>query len=263
MPRLVVTLAAFATVLAAYWLLLFLAQRALLFPAPPVAGAPTRPADAEVIWLSTSAGPVEAWYLPPLDGSRRPAPLLLFAHGNGELIDYWPEEFQEPRRRGRAVLLLEYPGYGRSAGRPSEGSITEAILAAYDWARARPELDSARVVGYGRSLGTGAVCALIGRRPLAGLILEAPFTSVRSFAGHYGAPGFLVRDPFDNLTRVAGYRGPLLILHGAQDRIIPPAHSEALVRVAPQAERHLLPCGHNDCPRAWGAIDAFLGDHGL
>jgi fermentation-respiration switch protein FrsA (DUF1100 family) len=107
------------------------------------------------------------------------------------------------------------------------------------------------------------VCALIGRRPIAALILEAPFTSVRPFASRYGAPGFLVRDPFDNLAQVAGFRGPLLILHGAQDDVIPPCHSQALARAAPQAELHLLPCGHNDCPRAWDLVGAFLRHHGL
>jgi fermentation-respiration switch protein FrsA (DUF1100 family) len=260
MARLV---AALCLALAGYWGLLFLVQRSLLFPAPSPSDAPARPADARQVWLTTPAGPVETWYLPPLSGAGRPAPLILFAHGNGELIDYWPAAFDPPRRSGHAVLLLEYPGYGRSQGRPSEASITAAALAAFDWAASQPEVDAARIVGYGRSLGSGAVCALIGRRPLAGLILESPFSSVRSFARRYGAPGFLVRDPFDNLSRIRRYHGPLLILHGEHDDIIPPLHGRALAAAAPQAEFHLLPCGHNNCPRAWGLIDAFLGRNGL
>ena len=68
----------------------------------------------EQIWLNTSFGRVEAWYLPAIEPAPERAPLLLFAHGNGELIDYWPEEFDEPRRWGAGVLLVEYPGYGRS-----------------------------------------------------------------------------------------------------------------------------------------------------
>lgn len=263
MPRLLASLGVVIAIIAGYWLLLFLAQRSLLFPAPTLAGAPARPADAQSIWLPTASGPVEAWYLPAYGVRPGPTPLILFAHGNGELIDYWPGEFEQPRRWGHAVLLLEYPGYGRSAGAPTQATITQAALAAFDWARTRPELDSARIVAYGRSLGTGAVCALLGQRPVAGLILEAPFTSVRAFASRYGAPGFLVRDPFDNRARLAGYRGPLLILHGAEDPIIPPGHSRALAGVAPQAELHFLPCGHNDCPRAWDLVGAFLRRHGL
>jgi len=119
-----------AGLLAGYWILLFLAQRALLFPAPAAAGAPARPADAEQVWLAAAAGPTEAWFLPARTPSAGPRPLLVFTHGNGELIDYWPEAFDEPRRWGAAVLLVEYPGYGRSPGQASETTITAAMLAA-------------------------------------------------------------------------------------------------------------------------------------
>src|SRR5918997_6390473 len=90
----------------AYWGVLFAAQRAILFPAPSLAGAPARPADAKQIWLETPSGRVEAWYLRPLGVLTDPAPLLVFTHGNAELIDYWPLEFHLPRRWGLAVLLL-------------------------------------------------------------------------------------------------------------------------------------------------------------
>jgi uncharacterized protein len=260
-PRLLGLIGTLLLALGAYWAFLFLVQRSLLFPAPSPAGAPPRPRDARQVWLPTPDGRVEAWYLPRGGPASQPAPLILFAHGNGELIDHWPDAFVEPRSWGYAILLLEYPGYGRSQGYPSEATITTAAVAAYDWARAQTELDSTQIVAYGRSLGAGAVCALLGLRPLAGVILEAPFTSVRAFAPRYGAPGFLVRDRFDNMTPLSRYRGPVLILHGAQDDIIPPAHGRALAAVSPQAEFHLLACGHNDCPRPWGHIGPFLRHH--
>jgi fermentation-respiration switch protein FrsA (DUF1100 family) len=252
-----------AAVLAAYWSLLFLTQRSLLFPVPVVAGAPARPVDAEQVWLATAAGRVEAWFLPPSTPIVAPSPLILFTHGNGELIDFWPAAFDEPRRWGVAVLLVEYPGYGRSPGHPSEATITQAVLAAYDWARARPGIHPGRIVAYGRSVGGGAACQLAARRPIAALILEATFTSIRAFARGFGAPGFLVRDPFDNLAVVREYRGPLLLLHGSHDDIIVPRHSQVLATEARQAELHLLPCGHNDCPREWPLIHTFLERRGL
>lgn len=252
-----------AGLLVGYWSLLFLSQRSLLFPAPPAAGAPPRPADAEPVWLATAAGPVEAWLLPSTIPSAAPQALLLFAHGNGELIDFWPAAFDEPRSWGVGVLLVEYPGYGRSAGQASQATITQAMLAAYDWARARPQVDPGRIVAYGRSVGGGAACQLAARRRLAALILESTFTSAASFARGFGAPAFLVRDSFDNLAVVREYGGPLLLLHGSRDDIIPPDHGRALAAAARQAELHLLPCGHNDCPRAWGLIHAFLERHGL
>jgi fermentation-respiration switch protein FrsA (DUF1100 family) len=252
-----------AVVVAGYWSLLFLVQRFLLFPAPAVAGAPARPADAEQLWLATATGRVEAWFLSPTAAAAAPSPLILFAHGNGELIDVWPAEFEDPRGWGVAILLVEYPGYGRSPGHPSETTLTQAMLAAYDWARARPGIDPARIVSYGRSVGGGPACQLAARRSIAALVLESTFTSVRSFARGLGAPAFLVRDPFDNLSVVREYPGPLLLLHGSHDDIIAPQHSQILAAAARQAELHLLPCGHNDFPRQWPLIHAFLEARGL
>lgn len=247
----------------AWWTLLFLSQRALMYPAPPVPRFAGRPADVQVMWLPTSAGRVEAWFLPPTDAGSRPAPLLLFAHGNGELIDYLPGLFDEPRAWGAAVLLVEYPGYGRSEGRPSQERIAEVMRAAWDWAVQQPAVDPARVVAWGRSVGAGAACTLVGERPIAGLILESAFTSARSFARRYGAPGFLVRDPFDNVARLQSYKGPLLIVHGEQDRVIPIRHGRTLAATAPHAEYHELPCGHNDCPPPLQLVRAFLAKHEL
>lgn len=252
-----------AAILAGYWILLFLAQRSLLFPAPAAAGAPARPGDAEQVWLATTAGRTEAWFLPARSKAVTPRPLLIFAHGNAELIDFWPEAFDDPRAWGAAVLLVEYPGFGRSSGHPSETTITAGMLAAYDWARARPDVDPGRIVAYGRSVGGGAACQLAARRPLAALILESTFTSLRPFARRFGAPACLIRDPFDNLAVVRAYREPILLLHGSRDDIIDSAHSQALAAAARHAELHLLPCGHNDCPREWPLIHEFMERHGL
>lgn len=262
LPLLVAAIAVLALV-AAYWALLYAGQRAILFPAPPLAGAPPRPPDVQAIWLDTSAGRVEAWLLPPAGVWPAPAPLLLFTHGNGELIDHWPSAFDEPRAWGLAVLLLEYPGYGRSAGRPSDRSIKEAMLAADRWARQQPGIDATRLVPYGRSLGGSAAAMLAAERDTAALILESAFTSARAFAGQFFAPGLLVRDPLDTLAAVGQFDGPVLVLHGEHDAIVPVAHGRALAAASPGGQLHLLPCGHNDCPRPWPQVHRFLHSHGL
>lgn len=247
---------------AVYWTVLFFAQRALAFPAPPVAGAPSRPVDARVVWLESAAGRTEAWYLPPLGDPADPAPLLLFAHGNAEIIQHWPSAFDEPRRWGMAVLLVEYPGYGNSGGSPSRRSIQQTFEAAFDWAAAQPGIEARRIVAYGRSLGGGAACALTTSRSPAALILESTFTNTTAFAWGLGAPPFLVRDRFDNLSAVTAFRGPRLILHGERDEIVPTKHGRRLALAAGVPLR-LMPCGHNDCPRPWGEIRDFLVQHRL
>ena len=188
---------------------------------------------------------------------------MIFTHGNGELAEYWIDEFDEPRSWGWSVLLVEYPGYGQSAGKPSEQSIRAAVLAAYDWAVADVRVDRGRIVPYGRSLGGGAATILASERPVAALVLESAFTSVRPLAARFLLPGPLVRDPFDNLRALRNYRGPLLVLHGLADDIIPVSHGRALAASVPGAELLELPCGHNDCPRPWLHLERFFLTHGL
>jgi fermentation-respiration switch protein FrsA (DUF1100 family) len=258
----VIAIAAVAVVVA-YWTLLFFLQRSMLFPRPPASMGIDRPADAELVWLAASFGKVEAWYLPPVAGGSARAPLLVFTHGNGELIDFWPGEFDPPRQWGMGVLLVEYPGYGRSEGSPSQRSITETMLAAHDWAGAQAGIDAARIVPYGRSLGGGAAMVLAAERSSPALILESTFSSVAAFARGYRAPGFLIRDRFDTLTAVRSFKGPILVLHGSRDEIVPPQHGADIAAAAPRATLRSMPCGHNDCPRPWDEIRAFLIENRL
>lgn len=241
----------------AYLTLAFLMQRSALFPMP---GAAPRspPGTAEVVALHQVAGVVEALFLAPRTGSGAPAPLLVFFHGNAELADDWVEPFAVPRSWGWAVLLVEYPGYGRSAGRPSEASVMAAAVAAHDWAVADPRIDSQRIVAYGRSLGGGAAARLAHERSVAGVILESSFTSVAAMARRFLVPRWLVRDRFDTLEALSDYVGPLLVIHGRRDTIIPVAHGRTLAAAVPGAEFHEVACGHNDCPRPWVEIKAFL-----
>jgi pimeloyl-ACP methyl ester carboxylesterase len=251
-----------AMIVIAYWVLLFVLQRSMAFPAPSVSSAPPRPNDVKAIWLESAAGRTEAWFLPPPDARTGPAPLVVFAHGNGELIDYWPSELDVLRHWGAGVLLVEFPGYGRSAGSPSQRSIQSVFEAAFDWAVKEPAVDSTRIILYGRSIGGGAVAGLSETRPAAALILESTFSSLSAMASAYMAPSILVRDRFDNVASVTRFKGPKLILHGEHDTIIPTAHGRRLAAAA-GVELQLMPCGHNDCPRPWGIIGKFLRQHGL
>jgi hypothetical protein len=256
---------------AAYCGLLFLAQRQVLFPRyliPEPGAADTERWGIEVLWLETSFGRVEAWFLPPAAGTAAgPAPAVIFAHGNGELIDFWPPLLDRFARWGVGLLLVEYPGYGRSAGSPSQAAIAEAFTLAFDRLASRPDVDPARIVFFGRSLGGGAVCELSLTRPARALILMSCFTSVRAFAIRYLAPAFLIRDPMDNLAAVRRFAGPVLVIHGRSDEVIPFGHGQALAAAAPDGRMIAYDAGHNDCPPDWAVfwrdIEIFLGDAGL
>ena len=230
-------------------------QRRVLYPRPAAGAPPPLPAGVTQIGLGP-ASDWDAFLLRPLDAPA-PFPVVLFAHGNGELIDDWLRPFGELPRAGVGVLLVEFPGYGRSGGAPTQQSITRAVIAGYDFLVAQPDVDPARIVAYGRSLGGGGACALALERPLAGLILESTFTSVRALAPRFGLPGALVLDPFDNLSAVEQLEIPTLVLHGERDELIPVAHGEAL-SLAAGTQLVRLPCGHNDCARPWAEVLGFL-----
>jgi len=255
----------------AYCCLLFLFQRQVLFPRHHI-GTPLGVAKGisglEMIWLPTNSGKVEAWFLPATTNrGGNPAPGAICAHGNAELIDFWPHELSPLAALGIGVLLVEYPGYGRSEGTPSQKSITETFVAAYDALVARDDVDSSRIILFGRSLGGGAVCALAANRPSAALILLSTFTSVRACARSFFVPSFLVLDPFDNLAVVRSYSSPVLVIHGKHDNLIPYGHGVNLAKAAKLGKMHTYDCYHNDCPpswhRFWKDVESFLVDGGI
>jgi len=266
---LVKILAGAVCIYAAYCVLLFWVQRHVIFPRymiPTPAAPDLKFLGIERWWLDASFGKVEAWYLPSKSTAEK-APAVIFGHGNGELIDYWPDELGRFASLGVGLLLVEYPGYGRSAGSPSQGSISEAFTLAYDQLITRPDIDAARIVVFGRSLGGGAVCDLALRRPSAALILMSAFKSVKAFAVRYLAPSFLIRDPFDNVEAVRRFPGPVLVIHGDSDEVVPFSHGQALHAAARNGKMIVYPAGHNDCPPDWAVfwrdIENFLRAEGI
>ena len=193
------------------------------------------------------------------ENASKPAPAAGAMEDLSSLISNIPATTGVP---AIGVLLIEYPGYGRSGGSPSQESITATMLSAHDFLTRQSDVDRDRLVAYGRSLGGGAACALMTRRPIAALVLESSFTSVPAMAARFAIPGALVVDRFDNLSVVESAEIPMLVLHGEHDRIIPVSHGEALARAA-GTQLVRMPCGHNDCPRPWGAILKFLVEHGI
>jgi pimeloyl-ACP methyl ester carboxylesterase len=152
---------------------------------------------------------------------------------------------------GFGILLVEYPGYGRSQGEPTYQAIRESFLLAYDTIIRHPQVDPQRIILFGHSVGGGAVSILAAERPSSGMILLSTFASVAALAREHWLPGFAVLDTFDNLSVVRAYPHPLLIIHGKHDQTIPYRHSVTLHAANPQSEFVSLECGHNNCIQDW------------
>ena len=240
----------------AYTVLLLLAwqfQDRLAFPAPR-AGLPDPKRvgveNGERVELVSGDGTkLVGWYLAPKVASPT-SPGLLWFYGNGETIAaIWPivREFQPP---GTAVLVLDYPGYGGSGGRATEAALYAAADAAYAALAARPAVDPQRIYVYGRSLGSAVATYTAAHHPVAGLILESPFTNAAAMAKyHYGLlPRFLLRLSLDNVANVRRVYCPILLFHGDADRLVPTAMGMAVAAAAAGPVEVVLihGSGHND-----------------
>ncbi len=245
-------LLAVGTALAVYlcwWVVGCSMQDKLLFPAPaapPTVGTPE--GAVRFLWPQREGtGQTEGWLF-PAPPALHPAPLVIFFHGNAELIDYLKEDTAIFKALGCNVFLPEYRGYGRSQGRPSQAALREDHEAFYDELITRPEIDPKRVIYYGRSLG-GAVAADLARtRPPAALILQSTFASLPEMTREFAFPAFLLKQRFDTMSALREMDIPTLIFHGTLDDVVPIRHAYLLRGVARQPRLVEYECGHNDFP---------------
>lgn len=242
-------------------------QRQLLFPltgAVPHEFRGSLEAGAQLAEPPVSFGRARGVFLP---GPAAPAPVLLYFHGNGEVIEDNLQRFGAVRALGVHVFLLELPGYAGADGVASFDSLTEASVAAYDWLAQQPQVDRSRIVAVGRSIGGAPAAELSRHRPLAALVLLSTFASTADLALDHFLPGWLALDPFDSAARVREFPRAVLVMHGDSDTVVPVAHGRKLAAASPRTHWHGEACGHNDCryldaelaPR----LGAFLNTQGI
>ncbi|KAL0337237.1 UNVERIFIED_CONTAM: Alpha/beta hydrolase domain-containing protein WAV2 [Sesamum calycinum] len=222
----------------------------------------------EDVWLTSSDGVrLHSWFIKPFPDFR------------GLFLDF----------RVCVIVLVGFDmcklSYGASAGFPSQHGITLDAQAALDHLVQRTDIDTSRIVVFGRSLG-GAVGAVVTRNnpdQVAALILENTFTSILDMAGvafpflkwFIGSSSkglrvlnFVVRSPWSTIDVIDEIKQPVLFLSGLQDEIVPPSHMEMLyVKAAAHNQQCLFvefPTGkHMDTwlvgsDRYWTTIQEFL-----
>ncbi len=215
-------------------------------PTPPIAGAST----VEEVWLDAGDGVrVHGLY------ARGTGTIgdLLFFHGNaGNLYDRL-DNVALLLQLGLNVLIMDYRGYGKSEGSPSESALYADGLLAYRHLTETRGVDPARLVIFGRSLGATVAVELATREPAAAVILESAFTSAEELGRvHYGfLPGMLFRaltHQFDSLSKVQRLTAPVLYIHGTVDNIVPISMGRRLYDASPQPKEwyEIDGAGHND-----------------
>jgi uncharacterized protein len=196
-----------------------------------------------------------------------PRALVIYFPGNAEEAT---SQAAEANRYGeRAVLLMNYRGYGESGGKPGERALVSDAIELHDWATRRTDIDPARVAVHGRSLGSGVAVQLAAARPVRAVLLTSPFESLAAMAGaHYPwlPTSLLLRHRFDSLSLAPGLRMPAIFLVAQRDTLVEPAHSHRLADAwgGPTQRLSFEGRGHNDLeidPRYPAAILDFLDRH--
>jgi uncharacterized protein len=245
--------------------LVWFAQESLQFYPRPVLNSPTAPAGWKLERVSYKAHdgtPLAGVLLiPPVE---RP-PLLIYYGGNAEEVTAFAADAAHAYG-SRAVLLMNYRGYGDSGGKPGEKALVADAVEIFDWAARRTDIDTSRIALHGRSLGSGVAVQVAAARPVKCVLLTSPFDSARAVAaGIYPwlPVGLMMRHPFDSAALAPQLKMPALILMGGSDTLIPPRHSERLASLwaGPVQKLSFEGFGHNDInmnPRYDAAIQSFL-----
>lgn len=219
-------------ILGAYLLLLLLAyamqERMIFHPGKLSDGHKfdLGPEDEEVFLDTRDGQRINALYFAGTSDK-----IVLYFHGNAGDMSSWQYISRDFVRLGYHFFLIDYRGYGKSSGGLSEKGLYEDARAAWDYVTNVKNFRPERIIIYGRSIGTGVAMELASRNEAGLLVLEAPYTDLRSLAKQKAPivlPALTLRYHFDNLSKVGKVRSPILFIHGSDDGLIPPSHSRKL-----------------------------------
>jgi fermentation-respiration switch protein FrsA (DUF1100 family) len=219
----------------------------------------------EHVFLETSDGQtIHAWWMP----ADAPRAVVAYFHGNGGNLSLWNDILAGIRARQLSVFALDYRGYGRSSGQPSERGLYRDVDAALAWLDASEQAREAPLVYWGRSLGATMAAYAASRRAPAGVILEAGFPDARSVL--LSVPpmwvlSWLSSYTFPTARWMQNVTAPVLMLHGDRDSVVPYRAGRRLYDRIDAPKQFVTIAGgdHNDAEPAqpevyWNAVDAFI-----
>ena len=162
-------------------------------------------------------------------------PLLIYFHGNSFHIGDRAHRIQKYIDQKWNVLLVSWRGFGGNKGKPTETNLYKDGEAVLKWIKENTDFKKKQVILYGESLGSGVAVELGIKYSFLSIVLEAPFTSIPDIAKKrykIYPTKFLVKDKFDNFSKIDKLKSPLLIISGKKDEIVPHNHSIKLLNKA-------------------------------
>jgi hypothetical protein len=237
-----------------------LIERPLLFPGAGKGRTPNLPAEAQLLRIPAKGREEVAYFFAPRAGAR----VVVHFHGNAEQLADLTGFADRFVREGLGFLAVEYPGYGLSAGEPTEASLDDAAQAALDYLREMLHVPTDRIVIEGQSIGTGVAVEMARRGLGSRLMLISPYTSVADLGKSvlpYHPRKLLVRDQFDSEAKAPTIVMPTLIIHGGRDEVVPTWMGRRLASLFPHSELLVVDdAEHNDLrprPEVWQRLVAF------
>jgi fermentation-respiration switch protein FrsA (DUF1100 family) len=200
----------------------------------------------EDVWLTAADGVrLHAWHAAPVvgrGGALEPVAAdrtLLYLHGNAGNISHRHEIIERFASLPAHVLALDYRGYGRSDGSPSEEGLYADARAAFDHLTKERGVPPNRVVIYGESLGGAVAVDLASKVQPCALIIQSSFTSIADMAAEVMpfVPRFVIRTKMDSLEKIARVRAPILVVHSPADDVVPYRLGRRLYEAAPEPKR--------------------------
>ena len=191
-------------------------------------------------WLRTADGvKLHSWWI-PAEGVQF---TFLVFHGNAANIANRTALYHFLRDLPANILAVEYRGYGRSEGQPSEDGLYHDAEAAWEYAVHNLGISPNRVISFGASMGTAVAVDLAAKRDVAGVVLVAPFASSKAVARRLyrflPGSGFVVRSKFDTAAKLTRVRAPIFIAHCTGDTVLPFALGEEVYRLAGEPKTFL------------------------
>jgi hypothetical protein len=227
----------------------FLERNFVFYPVKPLAYSPREwGMDYEDVYFATPDGVrLNAWLII----AAQDAPMALWYHGNAGNIADRVENARLLFDRGLSIFLVDYRGYGKSEGAPSEKGIYIDGQASYDYLISKKVTTPEQLIIFGRSLGTAVATHVASRNKCAGVILESAITNMADMARvHYPViPGLGgLKHKFNSIDRIPLVKAPVLFFHGDMDDIVPYELGRKLFEAATSEKEFytILGANHND-----------------
>lgn len=222
--------------------------------------------NVEDLSIKTSDGnKLEGWFVKNNESEK--SPLVIYFGGNAEEVSHMISTANYVK--GWSWALINYRGYGTSTGEPNERNLFDDSTLIFDYLINRYDVDSTKVIAFGRSLGTGVAIYLSNNRRVEGMILTTPYDSMTSVVKEiypFIPIEYLLKNKFDSISIAPRIKIPIMIIVAENDTEIPASHANNLASKFPgECEYHLIAgAGHNTIDKKieyMKYISNFLENH--